>query len=460
MAPRHDMYPYHCSREFHMFIDNVSSLIDQISEVARILENHEDQDEWSKKYHFAGEEDDVRVYCLAASLLDPRTTTWHREAYIRATTGALSINLVHLLKFDKLPRLVRNHQKYGWFYSLLDAYQEAPDCLYMASSCRLDQIIQPGSDHLFMLDGGTWKYGIKDKKSLTKNNVMFLVLRANQPDLRIPRTFKLLTADVYLFHVQRKQYNHRYWKTHYMIEHDSVASRTEREDGPGLEDSITCAIKSISDQVDYLIRGDRISDAARTLAFFRAHQSKYFRLAGVWQQIFPGHAPKSAALAQRGDCIVLTINATDWRKRLQHYYLLPQLLGDEPGPYESQYRAVKNDRYALPRSQRFKPAHTAFMELYFEIDGWKGSKYAEGWRKTAEKNIPGYRRRKISSLVKWSINGKSNEDVRVRARKNQVVDYIVRDLVHMMPPLRAMMKAYEPCLSIEACMGIGRERRD
>ncbi|KAF3041676.1 hypothetical protein E8E12_003783 [Didymella heteroderae] len=456
-------------------------------------ESHEDEDEKGKNYNFLAEEDSTRIYTFAASLLDPRTMTWHQEAYIRATTGALSINLVHLLKFDKEPTLVHSHQKYGCFFTLLDNHQEVSDCLYMTSNHRLDQSIQPESDHLFMLDGGTWDHEIKDRKTLTNNNLMFLVLRADRPDLRVPRRFRLVTADVFLFRVQQKPKDYLYWKSHHMIKHDSVASRVQHEDGPGLEDSVACAVRSILDQVEYLANGDhsreqnRTSRPKRTPDVVRQHQGKYFRLEGVWQQIFPGivsvgglsrallglvramHLEKPPLLREvlveailqgnenvradtDGDYIVLTIDADDWRSGIKHYYLLPVLTADEPEAYESQYRYIKNGRHALPRPRRFKPADTAFMELYFEIDWewrWKGSHYVENWRPIAEWNLPGYRRRRFLSLIKRTLKEESQAEVRVRARKDQIYDYIVRDLCHMMPPLRAIMRAYEPRLSID-----------
>jgi hypothetical protein len=98
---------------------------------------------------------------------------WHRFSTINADTGTLSINLIHLLKFKSSPHIAD-------IFGPLKAYRiDGITCSFymIIDNFDLDKFVQPGVDHIFVLDEGD-------------STAFYLILR----ELGSKRTFSLVTS--------------------------------------------------------------------------------------------------------------------------------------------------------------------------------------------------------------------------------------------------------------------------
>ncbi|KAK0631282.1 heterokaryon incompatibility protein-domain-containing protein, partial [Immersiella caudata] len=121
------------------------------------------------------------------------TTAWDHEACVDGKTGALSINLVHILQFPTAPELVGTGGEGGQVFSVQP--RSVPFCgvadrekavhLWLTSTGPLHETVDPKTDHLFLLDEG-------DKAPL------YLVLREDQDGTTDENTFKLIGCCEYL----------------------------------------------------------------------------------------------------------------------------------------------------------------------------------------------------------------------------------------------------------------------
>jgi hypothetical protein len=75
--------------------------------------------------------------------------TWNHSAFVDARTGSLTIDLVHVLQFQTKPRLWGVSQ--GSHVFRLDAIKTEVAMYLTGQGMRLDEIIVPGRDHLFLL---------------------------------------------------------------------------------------------------------------------------------------------------------------------------------------------------------------------------------------------------------------------------------------------------------------------
>ncbi|KAJ4324670.1 hypothetical protein N0V84_003794 [Fusarium piperis] len=104
---------------------------------------------------------------------------WHLGATVHSATGALGINLIHLLAIPSTPEFV---QELGglWLFRVKSpkaTMSNRPVTMYLTANFRLDKYVKPGVDHIFVLDEGN-------------SSCTFLILRESGE----PKTYKLLTC--------------------------------------------------------------------------------------------------------------------------------------------------------------------------------------------------------------------------------------------------------------------------
>ncbi|KAF5009247.1 hypothetical protein FDECE_4540 [Fusarium decemcellulare] len=97
---------------------------------------------------------------------------WYHGATIDAVTGALSTNLVHLHAFRSSPIQVADSDSLRFF-----KVESTPVPVYLSAEIALDKHVQPGRDHLFILDQGD-------------STCLFLILS----EVNGTKTFRLLTC--------------------------------------------------------------------------------------------------------------------------------------------------------------------------------------------------------------------------------------------------------------------------
>ncbi|RSM04874.1 hypothetical protein CEP52_006580 [Fusarium oligoseptatum] len=81
---------------------------------------------------------------------------WHLGSTVHSATGALGINLIHLLAIPSTPEFV---QELGglWLFRVKSpkaTMSNRPVTMYLTANFRLDKFVKPGIDHLFVLDEG------------------------------------------------------------------------------------------------------------------------------------------------------------------------------------------------------------------------------------------------------------------------------------------------------------------
>ncbi|KAL6362844.1 hypothetical protein LRP88_04157 [Fusarium phalaenopsidis] len=111
---------------------------------------------------------------------------WHRNATIDSATGNLKINLIHLIGFSSKPITVGKDE----VMSIFEVEAIGVDAsMYLVTDVPLNQLIEPGKDHLFLLDDGS------------ETSFVFLILRDAGNKGALPM-FKLIGCCYQLyFHV-------------------------------------------------------------------------------------------------------------------------------------------------------------------------------------------------------------------------------------------------------------------
>ncbi|KAF4452156.1 heterokaryon incompatibility HET-6 [Fusarium albosuccineum] len=118
----------------------------------------------SRFYHVSAEpqrwlsDKEIRFHDIEGALTTPALDDerraqieqpWNQGATIDTATGALSINLVHLHAFHSSPVQVADSDELRFF-----KVQSTPVSMFLSAETALDKHVQPGRDHLFILDQG------------------------------------------------------------------------------------------------------------------------------------------------------------------------------------------------------------------------------------------------------------------------------------------------------------------
>ena len=120
--------------------------------------------------------------CFLAATEHALRKPWHKDSYINSSTGALSLNLIHLFKFDTRPRLVQKHETTRFIYAV---NENKSSSLYVTSAIRLDRVIQPGLDHVYMIEDREHNLHGKSWSQCTENRICFLYSDMTRPLLHL-----------------------------------------------------------------------------------------------------------------------------------------------------------------------------------------------------------------------------------------------------------------------------------
>jgi hypothetical protein len=112
---------------------------------------------------------------------------WYQDATIHASTGALSINLTHLLKFSSSPKPVASSETLHAVAFEVRTEQCRP--YLFTQDFAMDQLIDPRRDHLFILDEGN-------------SSCSYLVMRKSGA----PRMFRIVGCCYDVFSLAPYQY--------------------------------------------------------------------------------------------------------------------------------------------------------------------------------------------------------------------------------------------------------------
>lgn len=102
------------------------------------------------------EEASSPIYTFGSRLGSRRSNNWSQESYVDANTDSLVLKMVHLHCFDEYPRFLQIHESAGHLFMFANTFSmqhPQQDALYLTSILRLDEVIHPHEDHLFMIDG-------------------------------------------------------------------------------------------------------------------------------------------------------------------------------------------------------------------------------------------------------------------------------------------------------------------
>lgn len=203
---------------------------------------------------------------------------WDRGSYVNSTTGALAINPIHLFRFSTKPILIRKLETGIFLFAVSDSRSIN---LYLTSAKRLDQCIEPGVDHMFMIYE-------PDSINKTKARIFcYLVLRQDKNKNTSPPRFQLLTSDIFLFEMTDAV--HSMSNLYHLSGHDKVVDLTY----------------SVADIIEPIKPGFRLvmgwnssqeapSNFCKTFHPRQLHSGRMrprllgpFLPEGAWQQIFP-----------------------------------------------------------------------------------------------------------------------------------------------------------------------------
>lgn len=479
------------------------------------------------------------VHSFAASSRSGIPQFWSKESYINIFTGGLTINLIHLFIFKEQPRMVQRHERYGFLYSICGTTQQQPMALYAFSPIRLDELICPCKDCLFMLDGGNSNdentSPIQNDHVKGSPKILYLILRLNDVAHGRPLKYKLLTANLCLFEARDITGQYPHWKKHPVISHKksrdspvdlrvyfSHSSELDdicpnpRENVASTIDYMSNIIRSLQSLKDVVVPNENTLDQY-ILGYIREHHQLHFSIKGVWQQILPAVSNHTGLAAIRNICRTnvaanpiresthailhshpslqdkissdyysIRIPYEQW-VRQRHYYILSSLdirealykssssvpvaprkvfeEGQHPtdSAYEPfpqvQFREREIDSYYknagdylrglyyCRRSTRREANDYALLQLYLVVN-WEWRHDTETtWHRTEHANYPDAASRSSTPPVFHP-----GVDVHVRAPWGQVEAFIQEELKEILPPLTALMDAYQPPLSFDqAC---------
>jgi hypothetical protein len=124
---------------------------------------------------------------------------WHRNARVSTQTGFITFTLTYLFTFEKKPFLRGDWQNYHIFHVNPEPGSNGNrGQLGLVSQDRLDTIIIPGQDHLFLLSPTR----AESKTRFNKSIPMYLLLRGVRPETiwsNRAEQYRLLASDAFLF---------------------------------------------------------------------------------------------------------------------------------------------------------------------------------------------------------------------------------------------------------------------
>lgn len=486
---------------------------------------------------------------LESSLAQP--PPWLQNSHVNRLTGGLVLDLVHLFTFEEKPRLLSQQKHLGFLFSIQGTSSHQSMALYMFSPVRLDELIRPHQDRLFMMEGGRHESvgsrAIFDDHVINHPGILYLVLRSDHAARGRPLKSKLLTANLSLFEAravksQRVHRNKHCVFSHKMSRDGPDGMRLHFDDRLRLDNTCPDPRENIGSIIDYISNVLKSLQSPEVLPLKPVHSEPYsyfldraqkhyrlhFSLKGVWQQLLPGCSQDAVLLALRNvfraalaevteetvdqdfsEAIIgaaslqTTISSKHYSIRIPHdqwtlyknYYLLETLdfaqarrvcsiysekqlepmsevrdslraveTVDEPPTPKPKWSqdvvdAIQFHHYArLPRyyfdywlrerePKRHEHGDYTLLQLYLALD-WEWRPATEpDWCRTADANILSLasrrRRPPHTPVVQPGV------DVLVRVRLEKVEVFLLEQVQDLLPPLQALMGAYQPPLSFE-----------
>jgi len=160
LDPDLSLWSYHCTRQFQALVSNGKFSGDQyFLALRRILE-------FDPKAS--------RIRTLAPVKSNDRVCSWNQDSFVNASTGAMTLNLIHLFEFDDKPESMQLGQQNDHIFKVNESQSGR---LYLTSRLRLDENIVPGRDHLFLLAGIDSTSDGENHNGLIENPYLYLILR-------------------------------------------------------------------------------------------------------------------------------------------------------------------------------------------------------------------------------------------------------------------------------------------
>lgn len=438
-----DRWLYHCACEFQAFVSNGRSSNDRYLLALRGILKHEPEAS--------------RICALASVRSGNWGSLWHENSYVNASTGALALNLIHLFRFDKRPRLVQMDQESDHIY-VVD--ESESDRLYMTSQLRLDEIVQPGLDHMFLISGAERTLSGVDYNEHTGNRILYLILRPTADVTGSSPRFRLLTAETFLLEVMHTDDPNVWrWDRCETISHSCLLPFLP--EGNNLNDksspvdpthSVAKTITSVAEDLAWHAWGmELIKNWYKTKRDDWDNEDRDWKQQRIWQQIFPNISDRTyMANAVLALCQAMRFPGSAARRTelLQAVTRLNRT--EEAGGY------LVIDIHRRDWSQRIRK----YYELYLEID-WllmqgKSQIWEDAMRSACGPN-PNSIRGLFRSIRAERSQTPDDSEFHMCAPTERIVNRLVIELGSIVRSLNSIMESYDPPLDMEAAWNMIRD---
>lgn len=432
LEPDLRQWPYHCSPQFQTFISDGEPPQDRISTIVNNIK--------------AGEPSWVKIFTMVSKTSPSKP--WNRGSYVNAATGALAINPIHLFRFKTKPRLIRKLETGIFLFAVSDS--ESIN-IYLTSAVRLDQSIEPGVDHMFMVCEPD------DIHKATAGNFCYFVLREDKDQNTSPPSFQLLVSDVFLFEVLRLS----------TIQTRYIWCRCSGVRDSRLGLSVVDPTYSVADTIERIVPGLRLimglthsrkvssnpckghysiqvlaeRDSLRLLGPLRPE--------GAWQQIFPFLLDSNDLYT----ALLLMCRALDATRALaqRKHELLRVVLQLCRAEIVGDYFIMKFDceDWYTQKCGFYSPIHTD-LKWQRILDGFlQGFGINRHWS-LANVHSP----QKKSDFESQSSQ---NRHILLRAPTQQIVQRLMRDIELLMEALELVRGSYDPPLDVGTALNMVKE---
>jgi len=306
----------------------------------------------------------VELFSTEAEHLDVRSRLqrrWDRNPVVDALTGSLSLHLIHLLSFQVVPQQVGGVVLGAKLFRVPALAGEAEMYLTTDTSFALDQHIQPGLDHLFLLDRG---------KSTPP---LYLVMRKCNTNAASPWSYTLLVCCYHLcFYADpgtwtRRSIENTYDRWEYTMDSSPVEREVPRLDEdlfladlqPNLQDTIKSVQHKALHPLTSVTRDYQLSDVLFKFARKKDPEKSLRAFQGLLNEkrgATPGFLDSYAAILDeyyrpvvRGEYVEVQIQPQDWEDVYHHVrHLYREWRYDE----SSEWSTSRTVRYSLFRSSK------------------------------------------------------------------------------------------------------------